>query len=158
MVEGIILDSGEKGYSYFGKIFNEITILSENYNWLISYPECYPTKVKLKDMEIKEYIWLSGVELKRMLQFEDFQWIWGVFSGFPKNITLENVLKFPIPYADGNDVFWKNPITLQHPLSEIELVAWDSSCTLFISQNDSVIEKILTVYKHAKDLEKYNNR
>ena len=41
-MKGIILDKGEKGYSLFGRVFDNINVLSEKYNWLISYPECYP--------------------------------------------------------------------------------------------------------------------
>ena len=41
-MKGVILNKGEKGYSYFKQIFDKITVLSTDYNWLISYPECYP--------------------------------------------------------------------------------------------------------------------
>ena len=94
--------------------------------------------------------------MKEVLHTEDFLWIWGVLSGFPETITLEDVLNYPLPYADEYTGFWENPITLQHPLSEIELVAWDSTCTLFISNNDSIIEDISKIYPQAEDLEKYN--
>ena len=122
-MKGIILDTGEKGYSLFGRVFDNINVLSEKYNWLISYPECYPSNKELFEAFTENYTWLSGKRLKEILHTEDFLWIWGVLSGFPENITLEDVLKYPLPYADGYTGFWENPITLQHPLSEIELVA-----------------------------------
>ena len=155
-MKGIILDKGEKGFSLFGRVFDNINVLSEKYNWLISYPVCCPSDKELFETFTENYVWLSGKKLKEILHTEDFLWIWGVLSGFPENITLEDILKYPLPYADGYTGFWENPITLQHPLSEIELVAWDSTCTLFISKNDCVIEDISKIYPQAEDLEKYN--
>ncbi|MBB6713395.1 hypothetical protein [Clostridium gasigenes] len=49
-----------------------------------------------------------------------------MLSGSPQNITIDEILKYPLPYADGYKGFWKNPISLQHPLVEIEIVPWDS--------------------------------
>lgn len=54
---------------------------------------------------------------------EDFQWIWGVLSGFEKHIELDDVLRSELPYADGYAGFWKNPVTIQHPLADVEIVA-----------------------------------
>jgi hypothetical protein len=77
---------------------------------------------------------LSGSELTAIVGHEDFQWICAVFSAFEKDIPLETILKHPLPYADGNPGFWKNPLTIQHPLAQIEIVAFDSSLTLFLSR------------------------
>ena len=89
----------------------------------------------------KEYCWISGKQLTEMVNEENFQWIWGVLSAFPPNISLEEVLKYQLPEADGYSGFWKNPISIQHPLAEIELVAWDSSLTILISKKDTIIEE-----------------
>lgn len=155
-MKGLILNKGENSYSYFKDIFWKINEISEDYNWLISYPECYPQNKELREKMDKDYIWLSGQELKNILYLDNFQWIWGVLSGFPKCILLEDILRYPLPYADGYMGFWRNPITLQHPLADIELVAWDNSCTLFISKEESLIEKIIKIYQQAEDLENYN--
>ncbi len=157
-MKGLILNKGEDSYSYFKDIFCKINTLSEKYNWLISYPECYPKNKELQEKMHKDYVWISGVELKNRLCLDDFQWIWGVLSGFPKNILLEDILKYQLPYANGYAGFWRDPIGLQHPLADIELVAWDSSCTLFIGKDETVIEKILTIYHQAEDLENDNER
>ncbi len=155
-MKGLILNKGENEYSYLKNVFCEINEISEKYNWLISYPECYPQSKELQEKMKKDYIWMSGLEVKHMLYLDDFQWIWGVFSGFSPNILLEDILKYQLPYADGYTGFWRNPITLQHPLADIELVAWDSSCTLFVSRDETIIKKISTIYPQAEDLETYN--
>lgn len=122
---------------------------------MISYPECYPQAEELKRVFAQEYVWLTGEALKQALQ-EDFQWIWGIFSGFRKENTLEEVLKYELPYADGNEGIWKEKITIQHKLAEIEFVAWDSSCTLYISKNKNILKRIKGIYPKAKDLTAYN--
>ena len=83
---------------------------------------------------------LSGKELTEMVNQEDFQWIWAVLSGFDKGIELSEVLKYDLPYADGYTGFWNYPLTLQHPLSKIEIVPWDSSLTLILSEDSMIIE------------------
>lgn len=126
------------------------------YNWLITNFECYPnddTIVKILD---NEYCWLSGSDLLQLLNKEDFQWIWGVFSAFPNEIKLEEVLNYDFPYADGYTGFWKNPISIQHPLAISEIVAWDGSIILVISQNNEIIKSIMKNNLSAQDLEVYN--
>ncbi len=157
-MKGVILNKGEKGYSYFKQIFDKITVLSTDYNWLISYPECYPNDKEWEKKLQKKYLWISGKEIKDIFRLGDFQWVWGVLSGFSQNILSEDVLKYPLPYADGYPGFWKNPVTLQHPLAEIEIVAWDSCCTLCIAKEKQIIDEFLKVYNQAEDLEKYNKK
>lgn len=75
---------------------------------------------------------MTGDGLTDICKNEDFQWIWGVFSGFHKSVDKEDVLKNKLPQADGYTGFWQNPISIQHPFAEIEIVAWDSSLTIII--------------------------
>ncbi len=154
-MRGLILHKGETYYSKFGLVFQEIEELAKEYNWLVSYPECYPENIDCQEIFNKNYIWLSGDELLQILREENFQWIWGVLSGFDKSIQLEDILKEPLPDAENEDV-WKNPLTIQHSLATIEIMAWDSSYSLFISKNDAIIEKISIIYPLAEDLEEYN--
>lgn len=84
--------------------------------------------------------------------------VWAVLSGFEKHITLSEVLQYPAPFADGYCGFWKNPISIQHPLAAIEIVAWDSELTLFISRNEALVEDFLKFFPLSKDLSIYNSR
>lgn len=155
-MKGLIIDKGEKFHSYFAKIFSKIPVLVQNYNWLVTNAECNPQNLEDRDKLNEKYYWLSGKELSEILEREDFQWIWGVLSGFPTNITLENILKSELPYADGYTGFWRNPITIQHPLAEVEIVAWDSTYSILISKNDIIIDEISDVYPQSQNLEEYN--
>lgn len=86
----------------------------------------------------------------------DFQWIWAVFSGFDKNITLEEVKKYDLPCADGYRGFWNENVSMQHPLATVEMVAWDSSSTLFISKDDLLVDKFRSAFPLSVDLEMQN--
>lgn len=155
---GAILKSGEKYYTYLYKIFTEINIVQKDYNWLITDIVAYPETKEYQDLFSKKYAWLSGDELTNITEKEDFQWIWGVLSGFDKNIDIEEVLKYSLPYADGYEGFWENPLSLQHPLASIEIVAWDSSLSLIISKNKQIIDNFRLVFPLSEDLEYYNEK
>ncbi|MBD5136643.1 MAG: hypothetical protein HDT39_11895 [Lachnospiraceae bacterium] len=129
---------------------------TDNYNWLITNFECYPSNDEIVKILDNEYCWLSGSDLLQLLNKEDFQWIWGVFSAFPNEMELEEVLNYNLPYADGYTGFWKNPISIQHPLAISEIVAWDGSIILVISQNNEIIRSIMKNNLSAQDLEVYN--
>ena len=99
---------------------------------------------------------MSGEELTALVEREDFQWIWGVLSGFPKGIPEEQVRQYPLPYADGHPGFWHNPLSLQHPLAEIEIVPWDSSLTLLLSRKKEIVEDFRAFFPLSEDLFQVN--
>ena len=154
-MKGIVIDEGEKYFTYLKSIFGAIDNIQKDYNWLISGHECYPQDVNYAEKLSAKWCWMTGTELTEMIENEDFQWIWGVFSAFSKDVTKEEVLKYKLPNADGNDRIWQNPISMQHPLSLMEIIAWDSSMTIFISRSDDIIERMVKSNLLMKDLEDY---
>lgn len=66
----------------------------EKYNWLITDIECYPNDKSIIKILESEYCWISGDELFHLFQKEDFQWIWGVFSAFPYEVQLKEILNY----------------------------------------------------------------
>lgn len=155
-VYGAILEKGESWYTCMGKIFRAIGDAQKNYNWLISDADCFPMTPEFSELLARESCWLTGEALTAMVEREDFQWIWAVLSGFPKEVPLERVLEHPLPYADGYEGFWKNPLTLQHPLAEVELVPWDSSATLVLSTRKELVEDYRRFSPLSEDLAQYN--
>lgn len=154
-MKGLIIEKGEKYYTYLKKYFLQLNDMQRNYNWLITAHECYPQNEKYAKIWSEIYCWMTGDELTEMVS-EDFQWIWGVLSAFPKDIPKEKILQYELPKADGYEGFWRNPVSMQHPLAEIEIVAWDSSLTIFISKDERIIDMLQESNVLAEDLEKYN--
>lgn len=158
MVFGAILEKGEQFYSHILGILQAVEPLHEPFNWLVTDCECYPNDPMVGDMFSREYCFLSGAELCALLEQDDFQWVWGVFSAFAKDVPLEEILMHPLPYADHNPAFWKNPLTMQLPLAQIEIVAFDSSLTLFFSKEQSYVDRFRQAFPLSEDLREYNER
>ena len=93
MVTGAILEKGEEIYTRFGKIFKATGNFQKNYNWLITDCEAYPKRpghgVRITQSEFGKYAWISGEELTDIIRRDDFQWVWGVLSGFRKDVPKE---------------------------------------------------------------------
>jgi hypothetical protein len=157
-VKSAILDKGENYYTHMGKIFLGIENEHLKYNWLITDCVCYPQDEKLYEMFLKDYVWISGERLTEIILKEDFQFIWGVFSGFSKDVNLEEILNYDLPLADGYAGFWEDNVGIQHPLVDIEIVAWDSTLTLFISKNDKLTDLFMKSFPLAEDLSVKNSR
>lgn len=154
-MKGIIHEKNFKWYTYMNIVMQPIQNEVARYNWLISDYECnhYP------DNRIpygSDYIWISGKELLEIINEHEIQFIWGVFSAFSEEIPLANVLEYRLPYADGYKEFWRNPISIQHPLATMELVPWDSTLFLLISKEDNIVEQFISSFPECKDLEKHN--
>lgn len=155
---GAILRKGEEYYTYLYRIFTGINMVQKDYNWLITDIVAYPNTKEYQDLFSKEYCWLSGEELTNIIEKEDFQWIWGVLSGFEKSIDIKEILNRSLPYTDDYEGFLKNPLSLQHPLASIEIVAWDSSLSLIISRDRQIINDFRLNFPLSEDLEIYNKK
>lgn len=155
-VKGAIMEKGGKWYTHLFEIFNGINNKQLQYNWLITDCNCFPKKKEYDELFSNEYIWLTGEELTKIVHDEDFQWIWAVLSGFPKDISFDRVLEYELPYADGYRGFWEEELTIQHPLAEVEIVPWDSSLVLVISKDEKIVSDFHESFPLAQDLGAYN--
>jgi hypothetical protein len=157
ILKGAILEKEKDFYTYMDKVFTSIDDEQLNYNWLITNYECndYPdSKIPYN----QDYVWISGKELTEIVTSSKIQFIWGVFSGFKKDVLFNDVLKYPMPYADGNPSFWTKDFNIQHPLAEVEIVLWDSALVLLLSKRDYIAETFMKNLHLAEDLMAYNTR
>lgn len=157
-MKSAILMKGERYYTYLRKIFNVIDNVQIKYNWLITNCECYPSDENLNEIFSREYVWISGEQLTQIIEKNDMQFVWGVFSGFSKEISINDVLKYDLPFADGNGTFSKDDVKIQHPLADIEIVAFDSTFTLFMSKDEKLVDLFRRGFPLSEDLEDQNRR
>lgn len=155
MVFGAINEKGEKYYTDLVRVFEAINNKQMDYNWLITDCVCYPQNPETVKKLDQEYCWISGDELTDLVFEENFQWVWGVLSAFDKSVKLSEVLKYDLPYADGYIGFWKKPISIQHPMAQIEIVPFDSSCTLLFSRNEEIVDSFRNYFHFSEKLEDY---
>lgn len=158
MIYSIVDRKNHEYYTYMSKVFQAIDNAQLQYNWLISDCVCYPKDKEIDELLGREYCWLSGKELSAMIEQEDFQWIWGCLCGFSKEITEEEALKHPLPSAVDYNGYYENPVSLQHPLSSVEIVPSDSSWTLVISKNKAIVDSYLKHYPKCEDLSLFNQK
>ena len=157
MVHGIIINKGEAYYTYLKKLFEAIDNIQLNYKWLISYPQCYPCDKETSELLNGDYCILTGREFTDLVDKEDFQWIWGTFSAFDPSISDDKILNYKLPENDMYPGFWMNPLTMQHVLSKIEIVAFDSSCTLLLAKDLILPDTFYDFYPKAENFELYNS-
>jgi hypothetical protein len=93
---------------------------------------------------------LSAVEFDKLVT-ADVQFIWGVFLGIPQDVDLK-VDIHDLPYADTNPNIWKRD-NLQHPEAVIELVCFDSSCTILKFRDERLSEKFSDYFHEAIELQ-----
>lgn len=155
-MKGILISEGREFYTDLRGIFLALGDIYKEYNWLITDYVCYPRSSEIKALFSGEPVVISGEELMNVLGSENFQWIWGVFSAIRKNVSKDEIVTAGLPRAEGNSKIWSNPVTIQHPMADIEIIAWDSNATVIIAKDDSLVEDLKNKLGPAKDLEKYN--
>ncbi|MBC1253510.1 hypothetical protein HB956_12520 [Listeria welshimeri] len=156
-MKGLIINKMYSGYfTNMSEVFNLLPVEELNCMWLVSSYECNIYPFEPIPFE-KEYVWMKGTELKEILNQEEVMFIWGNFTSYPSNTKLKDILKYPIPFADGNSDLWKKDVHLSNPLSNTELISWDSSIFLALSKNTTLIEELKDNYPDSEDLSTYNS-
>jgi len=156
-MKSAILENGEDYYTDMKKLFNKMENFQTDFNWLITNLETN-IPFKYKEYNRNNYLWISGDEFTELVNecTVTLQFIWAVCSGFSKDIGLDDILKRELPYADGNPDFWKPTVNIQHPLADIEIVAWDCTSTLFMSRDKYLVKRFMKKFQRAQNLEIYN--
>ena len=133
-------------------IFGVLNGVCEEYNWYISDIElnCSPPEELKHDQQF-----VNGELLKKIIAENDMQFIWAVFSAFPKG---EMPIIEEIPYANGNKFFWVGSPSPQIKNASFEIVCFDSSLFLLIGIPESIGHKFKAKYTDSIDLDVYNQK
>ncbi|MFI2742742.1 hypothetical protein ACG2LH_08385 [Zhouia sp. PK063] len=128
-------------------------------NWILTNQEYILLDYKDKGVVEKldhqsEIIHFNGQELLDILENREIQFIWGVFCGTKKRI--EKLNQDQIPYADMNSEIWTLPDKYLLPESEIEIICFDSSCTIIKFKDLEVEKRWKSKFTDAKKLKKKN--
>ena len=157
MIYGAVSEEDQNQYTCLVRLFQAIGSAQTDYNWLITALEGWPATAEDRQRLLNQkYCWLTGAELTAIIEQDDFQWIWGVLSGFEKEVSLDKVLKYPLPKADGYEGFWHNPLSMQHPLATVEIAAFDSSAVLIFSRKEEITALFRKAFPLSQDMVLYN--
>jgi hypothetical protein len=151
-MKGAILESGMEKYTSLD-IFLPLREELHSYNWLLTNID---SDYQSESLNQNNYEFMTGDTFLKLIEQNDFTFVWGVCSAFPKEIELERIISEGLPFADGYTGFWKNSINVQNPLAITEIVMWDGMLNLIISHNNQIVDKFLQLYDCGKDLVEYN--
>jgi len=119
---------------------------ARDYEWFISDVETNFTPESFTAVDQ----WISGERLARLLEHDEIQFIWAVFSAFPKGLrpTISAA-----PIADGNPDYWngKNPGT-QLADALFEIACWDSSATILVGLPEAAQRSFIARYSDTRPL------
>ena len=151
-----ILQGGDRYYTDLKEILEPLRGSLKDYNFILSDFE-----VACQDRELEEYlnsresIFLRGNELYELVRDNDIQWIWGVFTGVNKDLD-EKYLSQELPYSRSLN-YWKKDVELEYPEGDFQIIAWDSTACLFISEEEKLSEDFIQAFPEAIDLNYVNS-
>ncbi len=95
MMKSIIIEKGLNSHTDMQAILSPIENTVLQYNWLITDYECscYPDSRITFDNRSR-YAWIKGKELLEIVNKNQIQFIWAVFSAFDNNIPLQKILEY----------------------------------------------------------------
>lgn len=108
-------------------IFAAAEIKPQDYDWYVSDIETnfMPEGLGASDQ------WMSGEELASLIDKQEIQFIWAVFSAVPKG--SRPMVSEP-PYVEGNPGYWNGKDAVpQLEGALFEIACWDSSATILIN-------------------------
>lgn len=152
---GLILN--EEGYvTYPYIILKTIESYVRNLNWRVSNVYCGGRDSYTFPFEDQEETYIDGNGLFELLEaHSDIQWIWGVLSGFPKDIPYENIKKVPPFDLTEEQPYLRDRLHHIMPDAIIELIAFDSTESYMLIDDIAIVEKIKKNFPKSVSLEKY---
>ncbi|UAB75599.1 MULTISPECIES: hypothetical protein [Flavobacteriaceae] len=139
----------------FEKEFSELNWLLTNQDYQIFD---YEDKGEIEKLDFEsDKITFSGTELLKIIKNRKIDFIWCVFCGFKNDIP--NLKKSELPYADLNSDIWNKPNEFLNKQSEIEIISFDGTATIFKTKNKEIENKFRKKFTDAIELKKtlHNN-
>lgn len=159
MVKGLVLNEiSETGtVTYPAGILNHIEDEVKSLNWRITNAVCLSdgTGYEFPFNDCVDCI-MDGTQLLQLLNAHpDIQWVWGVLSGFPKTVDLQQIHKRPVFDQQAEQPYLQHYIHHTEPEAVLELVAFDSTETYILADSDELISRLVKEYPASEDLVKY---
>jgi hypothetical protein len=144
-------------------IFRALAGAQFEYEWIVTDFECIalghsslPEAFQSGDDEdrlVNRAVRFSGLELQRIVDAHQLQFVWGVLSGFPPDRVPDLSTLTPYPIADGLSTLWSADATVQHPHAEVEIVCTDSSFTSFRTRRQELGDRFASYFPGTIDLD-----
>ena len=139
----------------FEKEFSELNWLLTNQDYrILDYDE--KGGIEKLNHESDKIIF-DGKALLEIIKNRRIDFFWCVFCGFKNDIP--KLKKSELPYADLNSDIWKKPNEFLNKKSEIEIISFDGTATIFKTKNKEIENKFREKFTDAIELKKtlHNN-
>ena len=154
-MKGLILNEG--GYvTYPFQVFERIEPFIRKLNWRVSNVICCGDDTFKFPFEDNDECFIDGDSLYDMLKnHPDLQWIWGILSGFPKEIPYAEIKNNPIIDVTEEQPYLKGELHHIESKAVLELVAFDSTETYVLADDEELVATLKNEFPNADNLEKY---
>ncbi len=139
----------------FEKEFSELNWLLTNQDYRILD---FDQKGGIEKLNFEsDRITFSGIELLEIIRNRKIDFIWCVFCGFKNDIP--KLKKSELPFADLNSDIWNKPNEFLNKQSEIEIISFDGTSTIFKTKIKEIENKFREKFTDAIELKKtlHNN-
>lgn len=103
------------------------------------------------DELLSEDQWIAGGELQCLLDRNEIQFIWAVFSAVPVG---HRPPVFAAPYIEGNPDYWTgSEVRPQLREALFEIACWDSSATILVGLPESAEARFLAAFPETDSLQ-----
>ena len=155
MIGLILNEEGCKTYLY--DILKHIEAYVRKLNWRITNIECYcrSTTYSFPFEGYNDYFIDGNLLFDLLKEHPEIQWIWATLSGFEKNISWDEIKKNPPIDVSEEFPYLENELHHLEPLSVFELIAFDSSETYVIIDDNNIAEQLIKLFPKSESLEKY---
>jgi hypothetical protein len=144
---GLILERSDqvRFYTDMRATLQALGISAAKFDWFISDIE-----TNVGEGFPDEDAWMSGEELQQLLDSQEIQFVWAVFSAVPRGFRC-NVKT--APYVEGYPDYWKlaQPKP-QLPGALFEIACWDSSATIFVGLPEALSASLMTALPDTEPL------
>ena len=112
-------------------------------DFLLLGVEAYPLEHEEFEAVNQTPRWISGAELTRMVETEDFQWVWGALLAYPARGGRAEVLervRALCPPGPHDEESWSARRQFEQTGAAFLILAADSSLTELVSANRGLID------------------
>jgi hypothetical protein len=127
-------------------VFSALGFRASDYDWFVSDVETnyYGSEFTSEDQ------WITGMALERFITENEVQFIWAVFSAFPKGTRFS--IETPPNVQDYAGYWGGIEVTPQLKDALFEIAAWDSSATILVGVPAEAVTRFKVAYSDAKPL------
>ena len=133
-------------FTNMSMVLNALKLKVSDYDWFVSDIEtnCCEADFPTQDQ------WISGEKLQALLEKNEIQFIWSVFSAVPKGFRT---IVEEAPYIEDNPSYWKGKdISPQLKGGLFEIACWDSSATILVGLPAKMTESFMQAYPDTRPL------